>query len=98
MVLDKLTERIGYGLRWSVANVKAGNARMKQSLLDAAEVVDAWRVFPRFYMGMFAYFLWDLHVWYQPLASNPDYYANLVFGVVGVVTGLYMNTGRRWGG
>lgn len=70
----------------------------KERLLDAAEIIDAYRLFPRLYMGMFAYFLWDLHVWYRGVAENPDFYANLVFGVVGVVTGLYMKSGRKWGG
>lgn len=70
----------------------------KQQWLNAAEIVDAWRVFPRGYMIMFAFFLWDLHQWYTTAgnASHADFYANLVFGVLGVLTGWYMATGRKW--
>ena len=68
----------------------------KEFWLDAAEVVDAWRVFPRMYLLLFAYFLWDLHNWYITVASNPDIYANLVFGAISALTGWYMGTGRSW--
>lgn len=70
----------------------------KQWWLDAAEVVDAWRLFPRCYLVMFAVFLWDLHTWYISVTKSPDIYAPLVFGVVGAVFGLYMGSGRKWGG
>jgi hypothetical protein len=69
---------------------------LKKLLLDAAEILDAWRVFPRVYLGFFLLVLWDLHSWYIGVAVNPDIYANLVFGVVGTVFGLYMNSGRNW--
>ena len=69
---------------------------MKRVFMDAAEVVDAWRVFPRLYLLMFAYFLWDLHQWYVIVAVQPDYYANLVFGSISVLTGFYMGSGRKW--
>jgi hypothetical protein len=75
----------------------AGNG-LKQRLLDAAEVVDAWRVFPRLYLGFFLLFIYDLHQWYTTVAVAPDYYANLVFGCISVLTGFYMGSGRKWGG
>jgi hypothetical protein len=71
---------------------------LKQRLLDAAEVVDAWRVFPRLYLGFFLAFIYDLHQWYITVATAPDYYANLVFGAISVLTGLYMGSGRKWDG
>lgn len=71
---------------------------LKQGFLDAAEVVDAWRVFPRLYLGFFLLFIWDLHQWYTTVAEQPDYYANLVFGSISALTGFYMGTGRKWGG
>jgi len=70
----------------------------KQHWLDAAEVVDAWRLFPRAFMTLFAYFAWDMYIWYKVVATTPDFFANLVFGVIGLVFGLYTNSGRKWGG
>ena len=70
----------------------------KQQFLDGAEIVDAWRVFPRLYLGFFLLFIWDLHQWYTTVADNPDIYANLVFGSISALTGFYMGSGRKWGG
>lgn len=70
----------------------------KQAWLDFAEVLDALRVFPRLYLGFFLFFIWELHQWYSTEATNPDIYANLVFGAISALTGFYMGTGRKWGG
>jgi hypothetical protein len=72
--------------------------KIKQRFLDGAEIVDAWRVFPRLYLGFFLLFIWDLHDWYTTVADNPDIYANLVFGSISALTGFYMGSGRKWGG
>ena len=71
----------------------------KQFWLDVAEIVDAWRVFPRGYMIMFAFFLWDLHTWYTALpdAKYADLYAGLVYGSLTALTAWYMGSGRKWG-
>ena len=68
----------------------------KKQLLDWAEILDAFRVFPRLYLGFFLLFIHDLHQWYTTVATAPDYYANLVFGSISVLTGFYMGTGRKW--
>lgn len=69
---------------------------IKQRCMDAAEIVDAWRVFPRIFMGFFLYVLWDVHTWYQGEATYPDVYVNVVWGAVGVITGFYVKSGRDW--
>lgn len=69
---------------------------IKEKWLDAAEVVDAWRVFPRIFMGFFLIVLWDVHKWYQGEANYPDVYVNIVWGAVGVITGFYVQSGRKW--
>ena len=64
-----------------------------------AEVVDAWRVFPRLMMILFWVFMWDVHDWYianTTAGMGMDVYANLVFGSLSALTGFYMGTGRRW--
>ena len=74
------------------------NESTKQAILDWAEILDAFRVFPRIYLGFFLLFIYDLHQWYTGVADNPDIYANLVFGSISALTGFYMGTGRKWGG
>jgi hypothetical protein len=69
---------------------------LKQKWMDAAEVVDAWRVFPRGFMVLFWYFLWDVHSWYKLAETTSDIYANLVFGSIAALTGFYMGSGRKW--
>ena len=71
---------------------------LKGWFLDVAEIIDALRIFPRLYLGFFLLFIWDLHNWYTTVASNPDIYANLVFGSISALTGFYMGSGRKWGG
>lgn len=72
----------------------------KQWWLDAAEIVDAWRVFPRVFMLLYIWILYQVHLWYtlQAQTAWPDVYANLVWGVCGVMTGFYVQSGRKWGG
>lgn len=70
----------------------------KQWWLDTAEVIDAWRVFPRSFMVIYILILWDVHCWYKVNAVYPDVYVNVVWGAVGVMTGFYIQSGRKWGG
>jgi len=74
-----------------------GESRLKQRLLDSAEIIDAWRVFPRIFLAFFLFVLWDVHTWYQGRAEYPDIYVNVVWGAVGVITGFYVQSGRKWG-
>lgn len=71
---------------------------LKKRVMDCAEVLDALRVFPRLYLSFFLLFIYDLHQWYTTVATNPDIYANLVFGCISVLTGFYMGSGRKWDG
>lgn len=67
----------------------------KQQLLDAAEVVDAWRVFPRGLFTTYALFLWDVH--YAAAAGQVEqWYAALVWGGMAAMTKFYLDSGRDW--
>lgn len=68
----------------------------KKWFLSAAEVLDAWRVFPRGFMIIYILILWDVHSWYKVHAMYPDVYVNVVWGAVGVMTGFYVQSGRKW--
>jgi len=83
----------------------------KQAWLDAAEIVDAWRVVPR--ALLFAYCIWVWNVvgdtlnWYQhlPAAERTLEASGLAGAVITAVLGLatwvfkiYSDGGRDWTG
>ena len=72
---------------------------IKQSMLDSAELIDAWRVFPRIFLVGYGVLAWSLVSWAMSLPVLTVEQA----GLVGVVTGLfvpmtnwYFQTGRSW--
>jgi hypothetical protein len=67
----------------------------KRQLLDAAEVIDAWRVWPRFMLTMFLIFLWDVHE-ASKAGDVSEWYASLVYGALAVLTKFYLDSGRVW--
>lgn len=83
----------------------------KEKWLAAAEVFDAWRVYPRIILGGFAW--WTIYVfditlkWYfaQPAAERSVQDAGMVTALLSAITGLftlvvkfYVNSGRQWQG
>jgi len=70
----------------------------KQLLLDMAEVIDAWRVFPRTFLLIYIWFLWDVHNAYTHQAVPQWYaaYASLVWGGLVAITKWYQESGRKW--
>lgn len=73
--------------------------RIKQYLLDWAEVIDALRVFPRIFICWFLLKLEDIHAMYRADTTSPfpEFYVVAAWGAVGVVTVFYINSGRKWG-
>lgn len=71
---------------------------LKQNFLDVAEIVDAYRVFPRLYLIVFLYILWDVHSFLKTTIppESAHLYGNMVWGAVGAMTGFYVATGRKW--
>ena len=71
---------------------------MKQRFLDAAEVVDAWRIFPRLFNGVLLWLLVDMHLWYRNLddAPFPQFYVIAVWGAITAINKFYVDTGRKW--
>lgn len=71
---------------------------LKQNFLDVAEIVDAYRVFPRLYLIVFLYILWDVHNFLKTTIppESAHLYGNMVWGAVGAMTGFYVATGRKW--
>lgn len=73
---------------------------VKQILLDGAEVMDAYRVFPRFFV---VYFMWEAaitSIWFRSLeAPTPEQvaYVSALWVASAGVTKFYVESGRKWG-
>lgn len=73
----------------------------KQQLLDVAEVIDAYRSFPRAFLLLYYLILWDAHRWYVALPNPTEQqqlYMNVLWVSVAAATGFYVATGRKWSG
>jgi len=71
----------------------------KEFFLGIMEIVDAGRLFPRLFMGMTAFLVWDVVQWYQALSDPNTQQASLVVTVTGIIPAVftfYLNSGRKW--
>ena len=72
---------------------------MKQKWLDIAEILDAYRTFPRLFLAGYAWILYDSYIWYKSLpdpTGNQSLMISAVWGASAIVTAWYFNTGRKW--
>lgn len=71
----------------------------KQTFLDIAEIVDAWRVVPRGLLLCVGYFVWVVSGWYMGLptpTTQHTAFVSVVTAIIPAVIGLYQSSGRRW--
>lgn len=67
-----------------------------QLLLDLAEAVDAWRIFPRVFISVYIILLYQTVNWFMALSEPSTAQAGLISVIVGAGAawfGLYANTG-----
>ena len=60
-----------------------------------AKTVDAWRIFPRIFVGVYIYLLYEVVIWFMTIAEPNLEQAGLVSVVVGAmaaVFGIYAGT------
>jgi len=72
---------------------------VKQWLLDMAEVMDAWRIFPRLILIAYGFMCGHLAVWYEALkvpTSEQSAFAGAIIAMATPLAGLYFNSGRDW--
>ena len=72
---------------------------MKKWLLDCAEVMDAWRLFPRMFLAGYGFLCWELAKWVMARSDISASQAAFATGIVGLavpLTAFYMQTGRKW--
>ncbi len=79
-------------------NAVQGSPNRFQKLIDAARAIDAWRPFPRLFIGIYIYILYRVIEWYL-LLENPSAEQT---ALISVITGVgaawfssYVNSGKR---
>jgi multidrug resistance efflux pump len=71
----------------------------KQTFLDVAEVIDAFRVVPRGVLIAYGILVWVVVSWFMGIPAPTTQQAALVTtvtGLIAAVAGLYQNSGRGW--
>ena len=65
-----------------------------------AELLDAYRIIPRLIMIGYGYMCWDVYQWAiaHPELETGKWLVGAIFGVAGIVSSAYMNSGKKWGG
>ena len=66
-----------------------------QKWVHLAKTIDAWRIFPRVFVGVYIYLLYEVVIWFMTLEEPNMEQAGLVSIVVGAmaaVCGIYAGT------
>ena len=69
---------------------------MKRALLDAAEIVDAWRVVPRLMLALYALMCWHVADWFMHLpdpSGTQAAFVSTIWGGAAAWFGLYVRSG-----
>lgn len=72
---------------------------LKLRALDLAELIDAWRFFPRVVLTAYGYLCWHTHGWYTAIkvpTTEQTAFATAIIGLAVPLTAFYMQTGRAW--
>lgn len=72
---------------------------LKFYLMNAAHIIDVFRVIPRIMVTGYGYLVWDSVQWFQALPDPTNAHTFLISTIVGgaaAVFGLYVNSGASW--
>lgn len=67
-------------------------------LIELAKAIDAWRIFPRIFISMYLWLLYESSVWFMSLPDPTTQQASLISVIIGAGAawfGLYANTGKK---
>ena len=75
----------------------------KQRFLDVAEVIDAFRFFPRNILAAYGWFIYTTSNWYMhlPIAertTDTTAFITAIFGMATYLCDVYIKSGRNWTG
>ena len=71
------------------------NVNPHQKWIHLARTIDAWRIFPRVFVGVYIYLVYEVVLWFMTLGEPNLEQAGLVsiiVGAMGVVFGIYAGT------
>ena len=73
---------------------------LKIRVLDLAELADAWRMAPRFFVLFYLYQLERITTWFMvagdKATTQQASFVGAVWGFLVPILGWYMSTGRKW--
>lgn len=72
---------------------------IKADGLRWAEIIDAYRIFPRIIVGVYGWLVYDMYQWYTALeapTANQAAFVSTIVGAAAIIVGVYVNTGRKW--
>ena len=72
----------------------------RSTLLEIAELIDAWRIVPRSILVFYGYLVWYVANWFMVIpnpGTGQTAFTVSIAGSIPVVIALYQNSGRRWG-
>ena len=66
-----------------------------QKWIHLAKTIDAWRIFPRVFVGVYIYLLYEVVIWFMTL-EEPNLeqagLASIIVGAMAAVFGIYAGT------
>ena len=78
-------------------NNSSSNKNRFKILIELAEAVDAWRIFPRAFISIYIYMLWATTNWFMTLTAPTVEQAGLMSVITGIGAAwfaLYVQTGK----
>lgn len=85
-------------LKDEIRELKLQHENPWQKSIDFAEIMDAWRVFPRMFLGAYMYLLVRSAEWFMALPDPNTQQAGLVSVLLtagSAFFGFYVNTGKK---
>lgn len=74
-----------------------GAPKYYKHLIALADIANAWRIFPRLFIGTYIYLLYESVTWFMELDAPSVEQAGLISIIIGTGAawfGLYANTGK----
>ena len=95
MVEEVIRKKIELEVEFDTTNKESKESRF-QALLEFSDVLDAYRIFPRMFIGVYMYLLLETVHWFMTISDPNPAQAGLISVVVGAGAawfGLYTSTG-----
>ena len=71
----------------------------KDFWLATADIVDAWRVYPRTFLTGYGLLCWKICMWAMSLkdiSTQQTFFISTIVGLATAMLAFYVNSGRKW--